>query len=317
MKVPTTSREEDLIFCGEQVGKLLRRKGLTNEKLAEIVEKSSTTVSNWRSGKKLPAPESRRRMIEYFNLPEDYFVRPLTEQEATKKFLHEKIKSVASGEVPLHALIEATTAGTLDSLGFSENTEDYYKKVFNREKEIYRRYEEYCNDDDVDITTLNYLMAIDENFKNRVNEIDSEKELALVLSEVQLVRGYFFQSWDFLKKHLWNYLCDSQESELVDKIELKALGINPEPQFLDIDEENINEIVKDSIYKDVNDKSVNKFSEYIHSKREKIKRKYSFNVNVRLASGFLISDFYTKFNINESSSSQEEEGSTANGKKER
>ena len=59
----------------EKLQELRKRKGLTQEELAEFLFVSRTAVSKWESGVAMPSTETLLTIAEEFEIPLDYFLR--------------------------------------------------------------------------------------------------------------------------------------------------------------------------------------------------------------------------------------------------
>lgn len=339
MKVPTTSREEDLAYCKKQMQRLFaEHKSLTNLKLGEIAglkNPSGPSVSYWRNGHKLPSLSAQKRITDYFGLSKDYFSRPKTFDEDTQEMLNSMISYINKyGEDfewtigyidPFNKKLEWDSLWYIEESDirekiYLEHLNNNVPPVFDEDGELVypgRNMSEERKDRNRRISsTIAYLSTIFpicmEFQQSNTNPIFTY----YFLRECEIASDLFYKLWaDGLGNYIHRYVSDYT------RLKLEYLDKNPrsEINFHDL-------MVRMSIVKNFQctmydswDRKGNRF-DYKKLKKEidGFNSHRDFTVHGYFdANGAIHTDFYTKFNINESSSSQEEEGSTANGKKER
>lgn len=80
---------------GEKILKAIRRKGITQKKLAEFLGVSSPSVARWITNESYPMVDKFIKMVEYLDMVEDFFPEYTKKEEQVVTVQYERDKELA------------------------------------------------------------------------------------------------------------------------------------------------------------------------------------------------------------------------------
>jgi repressor LexA len=124
-------------ILGERIRQLRQNKGLTQQKLAEMLNTTNATISNYETGASTPDYETLQKIADIFNVTTDYLLGrtdeiTVKENKTTHSIDKEKLKDaledILNDIIPVKNIVKVPILGTIragDPIYAEENIEGY------------------------------------------------------------------------------------------------------------------------------------------------------------------------------------------------
>ena len=221
--MPRQKPKEKNQFGANKLKELQKKEKITNEQLAEIIDKSKDQVVNYRAAISAIPENVRHTLIKKYGLPATYFDRPQTEEEKISNNLKHVLKD-AKKRALLSALRGPYEPGNdlykvrkSYEEAIAEGNDKQQEAIMGQLRELVGPYfsdelAQLESNDEKTKATILYLSKIDADFKQEFSAFFSKNEetvdIESVMNQIDLLIKFsaiVSQLWDYYKIHNRDY----------------------------------------------------------------------------------------------------------------
>ena len=178
-KVIDQSRQLDREYAAERLNDLMEGKvtgkSISNTQMALVAGvKNNNSISYWRHAKQEPSDVAKKKIIEHYHLPEDYFHRPTPKEDAIANNLKKIFSSLDPETMALmyffrqdKELEEEITESIAEGACSSKDLKDKLSKAYSSadsDSETFQYRVEYQKEA---VKAISFLSEIDEDFQDK------------------------------------------------------------------------------------------------------------------------------------------------------